>query len=140
MNIFALSGILIGVSSTAMAVLMLLIGRERLHYIWMAFCVSVAFWGFGGYLIATTQDPAQADFWWRITHIGVIFIPIIFTHFVYRFLDGKEKVTLWLIYSLGIIFLIANFFGDLFIANMRWVFNQFYYDSPPGILYIPFTL
>ncbi|MBU0476794.1 GAF domain-containing protein, partial [Patescibacteria group bacterium] len=23
--------------------------------------------------------------------------------------------------------------------NMRWVFNQFYYDSPPGLFYIPFT-
>lgn len=140
MNIFALSGILIGVSSTAMAVLMFLIGKERLHYIWSLFCISVAIWGFGAYGLATTKDVQTADLLWRLAHIGVIFIPILFTHFVYRFLDLKNNAFLWLIYGLGFLFLIANFIGNLFIANMRWVFNEFYYDSPPGILYIPFTV
>ncbi len=136
---FALSGLLIGVSSTTMALLMFVIAKQRLHYIWSAFCVSVAFWGFGAYMIATTADAARADFWWRVTHVGVIFIPVIFTHFVYEFLGRKNWTVVWISYALGALFLIANFMGDLFIANMRWVFDQFYYDSPPGILYIPFT-
>lgn len=140
MNIFALSGLLIGISSISMAALMLMIGKERLHHIWALFCVSVAVWGFGGYMIAITKDIAQADMWWRITHIGVIFIPVLFTHFVYEFLQKRAKPLIPILYALGFFFLWANLFtGKLFIANMRWVFNQFYYDSPPGILYIPFT-
>lgn len=139
MNVFALSGILIGTMSTAMAVLMVLIGKERLHHIWGLFCAAVAVWGFGAYQIATTGDAAEAELWWRLTHIGVILIPILFMHFVSEFLQLKNKAFVFLLYVLGFIFLAANATGDLFIANMRWVFDQFYYDSPPGILYIPFT-
>ncbi|MBI2642105.1 MAG: hypothetical protein HYW96_00830, partial [Candidatus Wildermuthbacteria bacterium] len=132
-------GILIGTMSTAMAVLMVLIGKERLHHIWGLFCAAVAVWGFGAYQIATTRDIAEADLWWRLTHVGVIFIPILFMHFVSEFLQLKNKAFIFVLYVLGFIFLAANTTGDLFIANMRWVFGQFYYDSPPGILYIPFT-
>lgn len=140
MNLFAISGLLIGISSIAMAILMFAMARQRLHYIWSAFCVSVAFWGFGAYFIAMTTDATRADFWWRITHIGVILIPIIFTHFIYEYLHRENKKFVFLVYMCGGIFLWVNFSGNLFIANMRWVFDQFYYDSPPGILYIPFTV
>lgn len=140
MNVFALSGILIALSSGAMAVLMLVIGKKRLHYIWGVFCLFVAIWGVGAYKIAITQDIVQADTWWRIAHIGVIFIPILFVHFVSEFLDRKEKWGLIILYTSGIFFLGVNFFSNLLIANMRWTFNQFYYDSPPGLLYAPFTI
>ncbi|OHA63067.1 MAG: hypothetical protein A2842_02520 [Candidatus Wildermuthbacteria bacterium RIFCSPHIGHO2_01_FULL_48_25] len=139
MNVFALSGILIGTTSTAMAVLMILIGKEKLHHIWGLFCTAVAVWGFGAYQIATTSNIAQAELWWRITHLGVIFIPILFMHFVSEFLKLKNKPFIVSLYTLGFLFLALNAKGDLFIASMRWVFNQFYYDSPPGIFYIPFT-
>lgn len=127
------------VTGLVMTILMLIKGRGKVHRLWMFFCISVLFWGAGGYKIATTQDIAQADLWWRITHIGVIFIPVFFTHFVYEFLQIKRKWFVISIYVLGVIFLITNFVNGLFIANMRWVFNQFYYDSPPGPFYIPFT-
>src|SRR3989338_8726752 len=140
MNVFALSGILIGTTSTAMAVLMILIGKEKLHNIWGLFCTAVAVWGFGAYQIATTSNIAQAELWWRITHLGVIFIPILFMHFVSEFLKLKNKPFIVSLYTLGFLFLALNAKGDLFIASMRWVFNQFYYDSPPGIFYIPFTV
>jgi len=139
MNLFALSGLLIGVTSISMAVLMLVIGKERLHHIWALFCVSVAIWGFGGYMIAITKDIEQAYMWWRLTHIGVIFIPVLFMHFVYEFLQKNTRPMIPILYALGIFFLWANLFSNLFIANLRWVFDQFYYDSPPGILYVPFT-
>lgn len=139
MNLFALSGLLIGITNLFMIGIMLLKGRNKLHRLWLFFCVSASCWGWGGYVIATTKDIQVANFWWRFTHIGIIFIPIFFTHFVYHFLSIKRKWFLVIIYTLGIIFLITNFVDRLFIANMRWVFNQFYYDSPPGPFYIPFT-
>ncbi|MFC1613348.1 ATP-binding protein [Patescibacteria group bacterium] len=143
MNIFAISGILIFITSAVMAGFMFAtfkISRNRLHLIWGLFCVSVSIWGGGAYKIATTTNIQRADFWWRITHIGIIFIPILFTHFVYTFLNFKRKKIIITLYILGVFFLITNFIGNLFIANMRFVFNQFYYDSPPGIFYIPFTI
>ncbi len=140
MNIFALSGLLIGISNTVMAAFMFIKGKEKLHYLWGFFCISAMFWGFGGYKIATTLDITKADLWWRITHIWIIFIPILFTHFVYQFLNIKKRWLIISIYVLGIFFLITNFINGLFISNMRLVFNQFYYDSPPGPFYIPFTI
>ena len=123
-----------------MAVLMFYRGQQRIHYIWGLFCISVFLWGLGGYRIATNHNIDVADFWWRITHVGVIAIPILFTHFVYEFLNLKRRWFIILNYILGAGFLIANFTDGLFIANMRWVFNQFYYDSPPGPLYPIFTV
>lgn len=140
MNLFAITGIALGTTGTAMGIFMLAKAKGLMHRLWAAFCISTAIWGWGGYMIATTNNIEVADLWWRITHIGVIFIPILFLHFVYQFLNIGRKWFLVVSYILGIFFLIANFIDGLFIANMRWVFDQFYYDSPPGPLYIPFTI
>src|SRR3989338_856611 len=140
MNLFRISGLLLTITGSLMAALMFWQGRTRIHRIWAFFCLSVLFWGIGSFQIARIYNVEEADLWWRITHIGVIFIPITFTHFVYEFLQIKRKYFISCIYGLGIIFLVANFIDGLFIAHMRWVFNQFYYDSPPGPLYIPFTI
>jgi len=139
LNLFAISGILITFTSSLMVLLMFTRGRQRLHYLWGIFCVSVVFWGVGAFLVGITKDPSWADLWWRLTHIGVIFIPVLFFHFTYEFLQLKSRWLVILAYIFGFLFLITNFVGDLFIANMRWVFDQFYYDSPPGPVYIPFT-
>ena len=91
-------------------------------------------------MVATTKDITQADMWWRLTHIGVIFVPLLFTHFVYEFLKKETKPLVPILYVIGFFFLWANLFTNFFIANMRWTFNQFYYDSPPGIFYTPYTI
>lgn len=143
MNIFAISGILIGITSSVMVVLMFWTffkTKRAQHLLWGLFCVSTAIWGWGAYQIATTTDIVSADFWWRITHIGIIFIPVLFTHFVFTFLEIKRPKFIAAIYGLSFFFLGVNLIGDTFIANMRWVFDQFYFDSPPGIFYIPFTV
>src|SRR3989344_8002284 len=138
-NAFALSGFLIGTTSTIMALLVFLIGRTRLHYIWGLFCISVAIWGWGAYKIAHTLDPNYADFLYRITYIGVIFIPIIFLHFMFEFLGKKNRNILFLSYLIGFVFLIINFTSKLLIADMRLVFNQFHVVVP-GLLYTPYLL
>lgn len=138
LNLFAVSGILIGLSSATMAGLMFSIAKQRIHYVWSIFCVSVSVWGLGCYKIATTSDVYIADFWWRVTHIGVIFIPVLFMHFVYEFLEIKKKRLLSILYVCSFIFLISDFWGNTFIAGMRWMFGQFYYDTP-GFMYVLFT-
>lgn len=138
-NLFAISGVMIAASSLLMALLMFLRGRRKEHYLWGVFCLSVMVWGLGAFFIATTDDIDQADMWWRVTHVGVILIPILFTHFVYGFLKIKRSWVIPALYALGGFFLYANLATNWFIANMRWVFDQFYFDSPPGPVYIPFT-
>ncbi|MCR4333856.1 MAG: ATP-binding protein [Patescibacteria group bacterium] len=139
LNLFALSGGFIALSSGVMAIVMFSFAQNSLHRLWGFFCISVFTWGLGGLIIGLTTDPASADFWWRITHVGIAFIPTLFLDFVYSFLNLKRGKTLAVFYIISIIFSILALFSSLLIANMRLVFGEFYYDSPPGLLYPLFT-
>ena len=140
MNVFAISGLLIGLTGVFEALIIFLRGRKLVHYLWGAFCISFIVWGMGGYKIATTVDADEAIFWWKVAYIGVIFIPIFLAHFTYEFLNIKEKWHLVIFYFLGAFFLILNLFTNLFINKVRWAFNQFYYISSPTLFYTLFVL
>ncbi|HET8580976.1 MAG TPA: ATP-binding protein [Candidatus Paceibacterota bacterium] len=139
MPLFALSGICIAASSGVMAFIMFLVGSSKLHRLWGCFCISVFLWGLGAYFIGTAAGPEQADLWWRIAHIGVAFIPTLFLHFTYAFLSLKRPRTLIIFYFISFAFSVLALFSNDLIANMRFVFGEFYYDSPPGVLYPLFT-
>ena len=138
MNPFALIGLLIGFSSTAISVMVVMKGKRKLHYIWAAFILGVAIWGFGSYKVATTFAIDPSIFWWKISYIGVIFIPVLFTHFTIEFLSLKKRLLI-IFYLLSTIFLFFNLFTDLFIKRVRYIFG-FYYISPPEVLYTFFVI
>lgn len=141
MNLFATSGLLIGFTSFIFGFFVLYKSpRSKVNFLWTLFVVAIGIWGFGGYKIGITTNVSKAFFWWRITHIGVIFIPIFLFHFVYEFLKIKRKKIIFIVYLIGIFFLIINFFTNWFIVNMRWVFDSFYWDSPPGFFYYFFII
>jgi len=140
MNPFASSGLLIGVTSVAMGIFVYAKNtRNKINRLWAIFSYSVAFWGFGAFEIGITKEASVALLWWKIAHVGVIFIPVLFIHFVFAFLEKKEKWPIIVGYVIGTFFLIANLSGYL-IKNVVWVFASFYYDGcPPTLLYTVFT-
>jgi signal transduction histidine kinase len=138
-NFFALAGILIAATSLFMAVLMFFLGDKMLNRIWGIFCLSVFIWGLSFYFIASSTTPDVALFWWKISHIGVILIPVLFITFVYIFLEEINRPTLIALYCISAIFLFADLQTNFFIVHARLAFNQFYYDSA-GILYLPFVV
>jgi len=139
MNAFALSGLLIGISFTIVAGLVYYVNRaSRVNRLWGIFSLAVSLWGFGGFLIGQTADPAVAMNWWRLAHIGVVLIPGLFYHFVTTWTGRARFRHLLVVYAATALFLLANA-SPWFISHMRKVFGLFYYDSPPGILYIPFV-
>ena len=44
------------------------------------------------------------------------------------------------LYALGFAFLGLNWIGNLFMRDVRFVFDEFYYISPPAPLYTPFVV
>ena len=139
MNFFALSGIFSGVAMLSLTIIVLLHDyKSRLNVVYSLFLISASWWGLSIYFIAQATTVGEAFFWWRVAHIGVILIPITFLNFVYVFLKLPSRKAIIVSYLIGILFLIANT-TPYFISNMRWVFDSFYYDSPPGPLYIPFV-
>ncbi len=133
MNIFALSGLLIGIVGALEALLMFIQGKEKTHYLWGVFCLSIMIWGVGGYGVAVSSDLEKAILWWKIGYVGVIFIPIFLINFTYEFLEIYREKLIMLLYILAGIFLYANLFTDFFINEARFVFGQFYYISPTFI-------
>ncbi len=123
-----------------MSLLMFWRGRSAAHRLWGVFCISVLFWGVGAYKVATASDPTNAIWWWRIAYVGVIFIPVLFTHFVHTFLGIKNKPLVIGAYIFGFTFSLLNLFTGLFIREVRFVFDQFYYISNPTTLYNLFFL
>ena len=144
MNVFAFSGLLIGIFCLLFGIFVYWKGRQiKSNKLWAIFCFSTAIWGFGGYKIGLIRDPSEALFWWRLTYIGIIFIPVLFYHFVYLFLGFKRKTLLYLFYFFSFFFLILEwtpwaglFFG---LDNMGFLFNSFYWVFPPTFLFYFFV-
>jgi len=130
LNAFAASGLLISITCAVMAMVMLALARNPLNFTWGIFCIAVLFWGVGAYFIGIASDGFQALMWWRIAYIGVIFIPVIFLHFVLRFLAIRSPIGMSALYIGTTAFLVANIFSHSFIGGTRLMFGQLYYMTP----------
>ena len=93
MTIFALSGLLIAISSLLFGVFVFSEDKKNKSYqFWLVFNLAVAAWGIGAYKIGITDknEPEVAISLWRLTHIGIILIPVFFTKFIHIWLDIKR--------------------------------------------------
>jgi len=139
MNLFALSGLLTGISCTIMGgIVYFTTHRSRVARVWAFFCLAISLWGFGALLIGLTPDAEVSIVWWRVAHVGVILIPVLFYHFVTIFADIPRRAVLAVAYIASVLLLFADT-TPWFIAQTRQVFGQFYYDSPPTPLYVVFV-
>lgn len=140
MNLFALSGLLAFINSLIFGIFSWVKGKKFLNKIWAIFNLSVAIWGLGAYQFSSTLDQEAVFFWLRVGHVGVTLIPVFFIHFVFELLEIKEKGVIFTAYVIGLIFFALNItdwlgITRIFIVNLRYVFNSFYVDSPPGPTY-----
>jgi signal transduction histidine kinase len=137
MNLFALSGLLITISSLFFGSFVFLKNtKNTVNRLWTLFSITVAIWGLAAFIIGQLPPEARALalLWWRIAYLGIIFIPVLFYHFVHAWLGLKERIFLHLFYSWGLFFSILEWtpWGDLFFGydNMKLVFSSFYVVGP----------
>ena len=108
MSIFSLSGLFVALSTCLLSIFILAKGRKKIHYIWALFCMAVALWGFGVFKIGGETDEGLAIMWWQIAYIGVIFIPVLYLHFICKFLNRKRNIFISVLYLLTFTFLFFN--------------------------------
>ncbi|WP_447987446.1 ATP-binding protein [Nitrospira sp. Nam74] len=140
MNPFALSGLFTGVTSLALGMFVLFMNPRRpLNRIWCLFAGSVSLWGFGGMWIAMIRDPHTALWVWRFAFaFGVLWIPILFYHFVLLFCGLPERRLLKANYALGFLLLAVILGSSLFYDDVRFIFSSFYYAHPGSLVFYVF--
>lgn len=140
MNPFALSGLLTGVTSLALGMFVLFMNPRRpLNRIWCLFTGSVALWGVGGMWIAMTQDHDTALWAWRLAFaFGVLWIPILFYHFVSLFCGLPGRRLLKANYAIGFLLFTVILGSSLFYDDVRFVFSSFYYAHPGSFVFYVF--
>ena len=138
MTPFALSGLLILITSLSLGIFVLIktphIFANRL---WAYFNFAISLWGLSAYMIGSAHDPKSALLWWEIGHIGVITLPVFFIHFSFYFLENKNKRLITIIYLADISFLIILFTKQL-LTHVKFMFNSLYYVTNPPAIYIIF--
>ena len=119
MNAFALSGLLVLLSSLFFGFFVFFKNiKNRINQIWGLFSIAVALWGFAAFRIGLIPEAERelAVLLWRITYLGIIFIPVLFYHFVHVWLGIKRKILLYFFYLWGFFFFILEWtpWADLF--------------------------
>src|ERR1051326_6224783 len=130
---FSLAGILIMATCSIMALMMFVFSRSKVNIIWGIFCVTVFIWGLGAYKIGLASDPHSALNWWRLAYVGVIWIPALFIHFVYIFLQLKPRIPAALFYAVSFFYLVLNAFPGWFVHSVHLMFGDLYYLSPTPV-------
>jgi signal transduction histidine kinase len=128
-NPFAFSGLLVGITSLVMGGFIFLTApRSPIARHWSLFTLSVAVWGFGSLWIGLESDAHRALWVWRGTFaLGVVWIPILFLHFVTVFGELPQRRHMPVHYLIGAAFVPLIIFSDLFFKEIRIFFSSFYY-------------
>lgn len=130
--------VITALTHVTLAIVVYLKGPRRLtHITYAIYAVAVAWWSAFETAAIVTADPVRALILWRCCIGAVIFIPIIFVHFIITLHEPEERATkLRLIrttYLIGLGFLLLNF-TPLFIAGAgpKLSFKSF---MKPGLFY-----
>ncbi len=135
MTFFSLSGLFIAISSSILSIFILFKAKNKIHFVWALFCLSVVLWGIGVFEIGIKTNQSLALFWWKFSYIGVIFIPILYLHFIFEFLKRKNKIIIYSLYLFSLLFLFLDIFTDFFIKKTSLLFDKIYYITNPTFFY-----
>src|SRR5437867_3668802 len=137
-NPFTVATLTLTLTSFVLTILLLFFGKTKLHRIWGIYNLYVLIWGIGGFLAGNSKTPEMSLLWWRIAHVGVVTIPIFLYHATILFCNLKKNILLKIVYLQGIFF-IALIPSNVFLAGIRFIYNQFYYPVL-GPAYHPFFI
>src|SRR5215510_2929667 len=98
------------------------LGRNKkasLNWTFATWCFLTFYWQACWTLLFNVRDEATALLLARLGYSGIIFIPIVFFHFVVAFTDDHKSRRLSLLfYSLGVTFMVLNWVTDSFVAGI----------------------
>jgi len=140
MNIFSLSGLILGLTCLFLVIISEIKGKSLLHRVWSLFNIAVGSWGAGSFFIGRIKDPDVALLTWRFTEISVVFIAVFFLHTTYLICNLRNRSLLYFAYFQGFIFSLLSITSNTFFSGTYLIFGQFYYALPGVLFYVFFFI
>jgi two-component system NtrC family sensor kinase len=113
--------------------------KSKLNITFAAWCFLTAYWQACWTILFNIDNSEVADLLARLGYSGIIFIPIVFFHFVVEFTKTEHQRRLaYLFYCLGGGFLFANWAGRSFVAGTYHYVWGFYPRT--GLLHVPYLV
>ncbi len=129
-TLFALSGLLIGITCAILTIIILFAAKQKLHYLWALQNIALTIWGFGLFFVGISQKADIALLWWKFAHVGGLFVSVIFYHIIVIFCDLKRKKVVIFFYFQAMLFNLFNYLNRLgYVVTLKFN-NSIYYIKP----------
>ena len=93
--------------------------KSSVNWTFAAWCFLTFYWQACWTLLFNVSDTEIARLLARLGYSGIIFIPIVFFHFVVAFTEDQKRRRLsFLFYSLGVAFLVLDWATDSFVVGV----------------------
>jgi two-component system, NtrC family, sensor kinase len=107
---------------------------SKLSWTFGAWCLLTCYWQTCWTILFNIEDPLVADLLARLGYTGIIFIPIVFFHFVVEFTGAqRERLLSYLFYVLGGVFT-ASIWTTSYFVDGTYRYSWGYYPRA-GILH-----
>lgn len=140
MNLFIVVSLVVCLLSACLGVFTFFQIKKRLHFVWALFNLDIAVWSGGIFLAGISKNEFWARIDWKLSHIGVLFIPVLFYHTVCLFLDSKDRRILYLLYFQAFFFTLLLIFTNYIIFPIKYLFGSIYYFVATPGYYVMFTI
>lgn len=105
--------------------------KNRKNIYFTIFGTSIFVWLLASSLAYIPQEEAQALFWFKISYLGILFIPPTFYNFVCNLLKQKHSKIVSLSFMICLFFIILLYFSDYLIAGTYQYTWGFYPKASP---------
>jgi len=141
MSVFAISGLLIVLTSLVLIAILLIFGKTSLQRAWTFFNLGIFTWGIGTFMVATETPGGRLFLSWKLACLGGLLIAVFLYHTVYIFAELKNKLLLVAVYLQTIIYSLLAFFckEGIVFGNWKLYFNSIYYFKT-SLIYVMMAL
>ncbi len=112
--------------------------NKRANLLLANLLIALAVWCFGSFMVNIASSVEQGLLWTRISHIGAIFIPSTFIHFIWEFSKprkNKNNLLMVVVAYLASTYLLLLLFDPSFISGVSTA-KYIGYATEPGSKYL----
>ena len=104
---------------------------SKVNHSFALFCLPISIWLFASFIAYNCRTEFRILLWFKISYMGIIFIPVTFYHFVFNVLNRKiDKIIVKINYIVGLIFSIVLSFNWLIIGLYKYQWGYYPKASP----------